>query len=154
MYCITTNPYRPSQLPNFQVNFVDLYSNASSMFHESNKTCVNCIAYSAALLERVPVKHILDHAELSPGFSDIYPDLLCCVANQFPELFDVNAALIAAGSRERTDMESRLTLKKPRRAIHLNVLKEHLHQSAEAARGKHMAMYNRDEWDTYSSDCH
>ncbi|KAG2186450.1 hypothetical protein INT44_002672 [Umbelopsis vinacea] len=91
-------------------------------------------AYSAALLESVPVKHILDHAELSPGFNDIYPDLLCCVANQFPELFDVNAALIAAGSRERADMESRLTLKKPRRAINMNVLKEHLHQPAEAAR--------------------
>jgi hypothetical protein len=104
------------------------------------------IAYSTALLEKVPVKHILDHAGLSPGFSDIYPDLLCCVANQFPELFDVNAALIAAGSRERTDMESRLTLKKPRRAIHIDVLRGHLQQPAEAARGERTVMYSRDIW--------
>lgn len=102
------------------------------------------IAYSTALLEKVPVKYILDHAGLSPGYSDIYPDLLCCIANQFPELFDVNAALIAAGSRERTDMESKLTLKRPRRAIRMDVLSGHLQQPAEAARGKRMVMHNRD----------
>lgn len=94
------------------------------------------IAYSTTLLEQVPIKHILAHAELSPDYREIYPDLLCCVANQYPELFDVRASLIDVGSREQEEIEWRISSKRSKQPIVTRKRKGNLWEQLNAVKGK------------------
>ncbi|KAM3580536.1 Integrator complex subunit 2 [Umbelopsis sp. WA50703] len=90
------------------------------------------LAYSTTLLQEIPIKHILAHAEISQGYRDIYPDLLCCVANQFPELFDVRAALVETGRRERTDDTAKVYISRLATSSVKDVLENHIERPNEA----------------------
>ncbi|KAJ2955332.1 hypothetical protein NQZ79_g8655 [Umbelopsis isabellina] len=89
-------------------------------------------AYSTALLQEIPIKHILSHVETAQGYRDIYPDLLSCVANQFPYLFDVRAALVETGRRERSDESLKVYIKRMSWSSVKEALENHIDRPNEA----------------------
>lgn len=90
------------------------------------------LAYSTSLLQEIPIKHILSHVETAKGYRDIYPDLLSCVANQFPYLFDVRAALVETGRRERSDESLKVYIKKMTWNSVKQALENHIDRPNEA----------------------
>lgn len=57
--------------------------------------------YSPELLQRIPVRIILNHIEsynAGEAYKGIYPDFISMTANMYPELFDVTALLLKEGN--------------------------------------------------------
>ncbi|ORY95852.1 integrator complex subunit 2 [Syncephalastrum racemosum] len=57
--------------------------------------------YSPQLLQRIPVRIILNHIEsyhAGEAYSGIYPDFISMTANMYPELFDVTCLLLKEGN--------------------------------------------------------
>ncbi|KAG2173288.1 hypothetical protein INT43_004662, partial [Umbelopsis isabellina] len=80
----------------------------------------------------IPIKHVLSHVETAQGYRDIYPDLLSCVANQFPYLFDVRAALVETGRRERSDESLKVYIKRMSWSSVEEALENHIDRPNEA----------------------
>ncbi|CAO3686696.1 unnamed protein product [Umbelopsis vinacea] len=117
--------------------FYVLYYNESI----PSESSIDHAAYSTTLLEQVPIKHILAHAELSPDYREIYPDLLCCVANQYPELFDVRASLIDVGNREQEEIEWRISSKRSKQPIVTRKRKGNLWEQLNAVKELRQLMH-------------
>ncbi|KAI8092453.1 integrator complex subunit 2 [Gilbertella persicaria] len=65
--------------------------------------------YSNELLDRIPIRYILDYVELQARqpYKAIYSDLLALAANLFPEFFDVQSFLIQEGKDVSWDHHTR-----------------------------------------------
>lgn len=63
-------------------------------------------AYSVDLLDRIPIRFILNHVESyqsGNAYKSIYSDLLALSANLYPELFDIQSFLIQEGKDSTVD---------------------------------------------------
>ncbi|CAO3655350.1 unnamed protein product [Mucor fragilis] len=63
-------------------------------------------AYSVDLLDRIPIRFILNHVESyqnGNAYKSIYSDLLALSANLYPELFDIQSFLIQEGKDSAMD---------------------------------------------------
>lgn len=64
------------------------------------------VAYSVDLLDRIPIRFILNHVESyqsGNAYKSIYSDLLALSANLYPELFDIQSFLIQEGKDSTVD---------------------------------------------------
>lgn len=71
---------------------------------------VQSLEYNASLIERIPVRRILTHAETHGGgtpYGAVYPDLLGLCASHCPELFDVTSFLVEEGRAEEDEWFAR-----------------------------------------------
>jgi hypothetical protein len=91
------------------------------------------IEYSSQLLERIPIRYILNQVESFQGgnaYKSIYSDLLALSANLFPELFDIQSFLIKEGKESESDplWDIRTTNKNGRNNLNVKVLQQLLNQ--------------------------
>ncbi|RUS20124.1 hypothetical protein BC937DRAFT_86312 [Endogone sp. FLAS-F59071] len=106
--------------------------------HSPPPSLVQPLEYNASLIERIPVRRILTHAETYGGgapYGAVYPDLLGLCASHCPELFDVTSFLVEEGRAEEDEwFASTGRRKRPRTEIEVQeeVLAEFLERPSEA----------------------